>query len=957
MKPALSKTLLACLALTCLVTPALAQTTTAPDVQVDLASHDETRLAVPAGLTLRARITAITPAEPTLIEWRFGGEGLGGNVTRGAFPHPSPDSSTTPKPLDLNQWSDSVPLASIVGKGPAPRKFFLTLKAGRPGKPRSPSDRTLEGYSTNVTVELEFSLDGKVIKTLTEKSLNGPTFGIVIPFERLTPGKTAASPEFTDNLTGLLGYVQKRAALLEALSWAKDPLPRRFAFMTDLTGYAEGVGFAVRHNDPQIIDTEALTLRQIGVNGLRAAPSFLFDRVKKNDPDAQALLMGVFNGPLGFPVPRFVKERPATAAEAGCPYAPGVPARTQELIARALTGLNLPVKEVWTLTVDEIGAVVDTSPEGKPHLATCDHCAEGYRNLLKSKNVTPQDLGKSDWSQVRPINIWSKDPAAPPLDYANPQIALGAYYSKIFINTSTAKLYTSLRETIAKTNKAKQDAIAQGKLDSPEARQPWLYSYALRGNTFLLGGHSLDFFDFYRLADNAFVYETSNRDPRVWQWDSYLCDVGRYIAGEQNLAQGLYVKPHRGAPIQRALTGIARGCTSIFWYTYGPDYAKGDSFSERPGDLLLCSKAAHMIAKAEDALYGAKWAQPAKIAIVKPFSSEIWMSLTKDPVWTAAFENAKWTHTGLTHAHLPVDAIDETALAAIDLSKYEVICYMGPNITRTAADKLSQWVKAGGSLYTSGYGLSRDEANQPLDSMLPVLGLTKRQPPSMWRSIPTYGAGTLSGFTDPKGQLSPLPADASITGSGAFSDTPLKPVVGREVLHPAPDTKVLARHNDQTPAATVNKYGKGEAWVVGFFPGLEYAATVHEGPWDMSRDYAPSTLSYIAGPALCHIAPPIVTASPTVEAVHLRHPLSGAQTLVLMNWAYRALGDKNKKTENTPAAANVPLTDLKITFTIPITAKEAHSAALDKSFPITHTNRESTLTLPTLQEGDILTLR
>jgi hypothetical protein len=956
MKPSIP-TLLAALLLA--LSPLHAQAP-APDAQVDLATIEES-LPVPPGLPLRARVTSITPEEPTAIEYRHGGEGLGGSVIKGYFPPLNAPASTTPIPLGLSQWSAPVPLTSIVGsKGAAPKKFFLTIKAGKSGKAKSVADRTLLGFSTNVTVELEFSYNGKVIKTITDKSPDGPTMGILIPFERLSSTKTPESPDFTNHLVSLLGYASQRAEALEALPWSKDPLPKRYAFMTDLGGYGQGANYGVRHNDPAVIDAEARALRQIGVNGLRAAPDFLLDRIAKADPAAIALLSNIFNGPLGFPVPRFVKDR-GVIPEAGCPYAPGVPARTQEMITKALTSRDLPVKEVWTITVDEIGAVVDMAPEGKPHLATCDLCAQGYRDFLKSKNVTPQDFGKSDWSAVRPLNVWNKDKSAAPLDYTNPHIALGAYYSKLFINHASAKLYTPLRQSLAKYNQAKIDSASTDP-NSPQAKQPSIYSYALRGNTFLLGGHSLDFFEFYRLADNAFVYETSNRDPRVWQWDSYLCDVGRSAASENKLAQGIYVKPHRGAPLQRALTAIARGCTNITWYTYGPDYAKGDCFSELPQALELCSKAAHIIAKAEDSTYGSKWANPAQIAIVKPFSSEIWLSLSKDPVFSAAWENAKWTHTGLTQAHLPVDALDETLLTTQDLSKYKVICYMGPTITRAAAADLSAWVSQGGTLYTSGYGLSRDEANQPLDSLLPVLGLTKRQAPTMYRNIPTYAAGALENFSDPKNQLLPLPADLSVSGSAPFASDTLKPVVARETLFPAPTAKVLAKFSDQSPAVVMNQHGKGKAYTVGFFPGLEYIAPVLDSKWDMSQDLSPAMLSYIAGPALSDVKPPVQVSSPNVEAVHLRHPTSKAESLVLMNWAYRVAGEKTKKAQgaadrNVNIVTLAPVKDLKITFTTPITAKEATSTALGKSFPITQENGASTLTLPSLQEGDILLLK
>ena len=133
-----------------------------------------------------------------------------------------------------------------------------------------------------------------------------------------------------------------------------------------------------------------------------------------------------------------------------------------------------------------------------------------------------------------------------------------------------------------------------------------------------MGGHSLDFFDFYRFADNGFVYETSNTGPQIWSWDSYLCDVGRVVSQTMNKRFGIYVKPHRGAPVQRALSAISRNAKMLYWYTYGPDYFKGDSFADSLESVTLAAKAAHLIGKCEDVLYGASWIQPAEVAIVKP---------------------------------------------------------------------------------------------------------------------------------------------------------------------------------------------------------------------------------------------------------------------------------------------------------------------------------------------------
>src|SRR5262245_13490841 len=223
------------------------------------------------------------------------------------------------------------------------------------------------------------------------------------------------------------------------------------------------------------------------------------------------------------------------------------------------------------------------------------------------------------------------------------------YYTAMFSNVASAKLFTPVRDALAKANEEKRK--------NPSLKQPFVYSFALRGNTFLMGGHSLDFFEFYRYADNAMVYETSNRDARLWGRDSYLCDVGRILSPRMRTEFGVYAKPHRGAPIQRALSAASRGSKLIYWYTYGPDYVKGDSFAESDGALEATARAAAILGKTEDLLYGASWASAPEIAVVNPRSSELWNKLTASS--PAPYENGKWIYTALSAARLPVASLAE----------------------------------------------------------------------------------------------------------------------------------------------------------------------------------------------------------------------------------------------------------------------------------------------------------
>lgn len=862
--------------------------------QVDVVLREGT-WSVPADLMLRARVTAMTPSEPTKIEWRHGGEGLGGTPTKGSLA----------ESLPIGTWSPAVPVASF-NKGKFPAKLFVTFMVGRGGKlvrgEGSDGFHRTEGYSTDVEVEFEFAWKGKVLKSFKESGPDGGTVGIVIPAYCLAGGRTPDDARFVKELSGLLDYARQRAARVEALLGSSAPRLKRFGVTTNLGGYGSGSYYGTRFTNKAVLEAEIQTLRLLGVNGFVGGPRFLSE-----SKDFNRMLYAQLGG---YPVPAAQKGR--ELPEAGCPFAPGVAARTKEMIEKGLAAaLTMPVEEVWWRTEDEIGSIFDRAPEGKAHPATCANCAEGFRTYLKDRGIKPGDLGKADWTEIRPADLTAK-PAA---------TGLVAYHTAMFQNHASARLFTPVRDALARANAEKRK--------DPSLKQPFVYSFALRGNTFLMGGHSLDFFDYYRAADNAFVYETSNRDARIWGWDSYLCDVGRTVGARQDLKLGIYVKPHRGAPIQRALSAAGRGFGMIYWYTYGPEYAKGDTFASSDEVLVKTARAASLLARSEEVLYGATWAVPAEVAVVNPRSSEIWARLAGGS--PAAYENAKWIYTALAHAHLPVDPLDEGMLATADLSRYKVIYISGAHLTAAAASKVADWVKAGGTLCTSAGGLARDEADQPLAAMAPVLGLEVRAPVDLWAKVQAYGATRLEAY--------PAAAGAEIEG--------LKLVVGREILKPAAGTEVVARFADGGAAVTRRAFGKGEAWVAGFFPGLEYSAAVRAEEFDMSRDFDTVRRLQVAGPALARTKPVVDSSQPLVEGVLLRN--GGRRAVTLMNWAYRVPG-KGK------SPVLLPFKDLKVTIRGAGELTRVTSTALQQPLAIERSGDAVTITLPLLEEGDVLLL-
>jgi len=500
-----------------------------------------------------------------------------------------------------------------------------------------------------------------------------------------------------------------------------------------------------------------------------------------------------------------------------------------------------------------------------------------------------------------------------------------ASWSHWFHCYTTGHMYAEFRKVIDTHNVAKQAALDTGDAANPIARQPFVYSFALRSNTFLLGDHSLDFFNFYREADNAMVYETSNRDPRVWQWDSYLCDVGRSVQIHMGKRFGVYVKPHRGAPVQRTLSAVARGARMIFLYTYGPDYAKGDSFSSSLEHLASSSKAMALVGRAEDWIAGARFARPPEVAVVRDGTAS-----------SAEWEDGKWIYAALQHSHVQVDALDQVMVAENDLSRYKVIYVTGGSIHREAAIALRQFVEAGGVLFTGAGGLARDFAGQPIPELEEVLGVDMRQPVENWGGpIRRYAATSLATFGE-----APAPPAGHTRIDSPWGE--IVPRTGHEPLVHRKGTEVLARFADGSPALLSHPFGKGRAYLSAIYAGLDYAAKVHRPDFDMNADFAPAGRAFVAAPLAGRVAPVVDVSAPLVEAVPLVQESTGRRSVVLINWAHA------------PDRTVVPQEHLVVTIADGKDVALVISAWSKKTLDTQRKGDALLVSIPRLEEGDVL---
>jgi len=262
---------------------------------------------------------------------------------------------------------------------------------------------------------------------------------------------------------------------------------------------------------------------------------------------------------------------------------------------------------------------------------------------------------------------------------------------------------------------------------------------------------------------------------------------------------------------------------------------------------------------------------PAEIAVVRPRTSEFFGN-------SAQWEDGKWVYTALQHAHLPVDPLDEEWLMSEDLARYKAIYVTGSHIRRDVARRLVKYVEAGGTLFTGCGGMRLDESGEVIGELLPVFGLVSRSEPVLWGRVPRYGATGLGGVT----AVSNAPPDA---GVAIQAEKPFGLQVGYERLAPAPGAEVLATYGDGSPAMICNRFGKGRAWLAGWYTGVEYATAVMKADYNTATDFPPGQRALIARPAVDAGARPAVDASsPVVEGVRIVDPASGREAVVLTNW-------------------------------------------------------------------------
>ena len=191
----------------------------------------------------------------------------------------------------------------------------------------------------------------------------------------------------------------------------------------------------------------------------------------------------------------------------------------------------------------------------------------------------------------------------------------------------------------------------------------------------------------------------------------------------------------------------------------------------------------------------------------------LWFSEAAD-IWgdnDGSFAAAKRTlYTAIKHAEVPLDFLVEEDALNGTLDQYEVLYLCDRHVSRKASQKISDWVKSGGTLFSTVGAGQFDETNTKNLTMLEISGVahsSMNEPESshiemVKQDLPfaapintiSYGGGKIRTF----GAESKLKVEQTNT------------------------VEVLASFADGTSALVKNTFGKGTVYTSAFLPGLSY---------------------------------------------------------------------------------------------------------------------------------------
>jgi hypothetical protein len=692
-------------------------------------------------------------------------------------------------------------------------------------------------YAPTSKVQLQYArlpFDSAIYKTVESESTRSHGF--------LLPGSTGDASTFESDSISVVEASRRDLERAKAANWPKDNQPRNITV---------SINTSIGDFPDEAIRNELTVLKMMGANHTTASHSGW----------GSASATEIATKELGFDKTTLVQFLDFGAEHKinTSPYDPkfwDVVQKQIDLLAatiRARSGEEEIKRFTWLQLNDEMEEWL--APVG---LMKQPVSIEAFKQWLVDKKITPAFLGLNNWDELKTVP--DRDATTTPEQKKLWMLEMD------FASDTCVMIYTRARQMWEKTL---GHSVYTTMLPSP-------HQFFFRGLA-TPGGSGLNYPAFWQKGgttmpwcedwsyDNGLLFATS-------EMMSYVAEITN-MGGDHSRPTGMYVTSGGAdARRQKVMVALARGAKHVNHYTYGPSYANTEG-SWSPYDDIFNSIGFmdYEIAKADDLLGPAK-AKKAPVAILYPWSSDVWQKNQ------SSFAEKFHVFLSLVHEQVPVQLVSEEQVENGDLEGRKVLYVLDSHVRRDAVVQIARWVNRGGTLVTTMDGGTKDEYDADSSSFDTLLGLNKR----------TLAVDADSLKTDfLRGGIGSKKAMGTITFSSPFPNQNVTAYAMKSVAD-VKSARVLGTWEDGSPAATINASGQGRAIWIGALPGLSYVRGSNMSAEGLTTEYPQNVRSVINAPVeIAKVQKDVELSTPVVEAT-LQESEKGA-IVTLVNYTMKPL--------------------------------------------------------------------
>jgi hypothetical protein len=379
------------------------------------------------------------------------------------------------------------------------------------------------------------------------------------------------------------------------------------------------------------------------------------------------------------------------------------------------------------------------------------------------------------------------------------------------------------------------------------------------------------------------IHQVAEVSPQVM---GYLADVFRCAAKHENMPIQIYTMPHYPGQTPRDLTlsfysSLAHGNKVLNFFAAVPPYDYTENYVswEARDNWKAVSDLVHDAGLADEIIWNGR-VRAAPIAILLSHTTDIYEQAAGSSLYNFERKNI---YLALRHAGIPVDFVTEEDVVEgwLDGSTpggagkgYKALYVCGDHMLRSCAEKIRDWVKGGGHLFSVAGGGFLDEYNQPLDTLKPVYGITDDKftwttaEKNLWAK---EGLAWVRSADEMKFHL-------RVTAELGLPHIPT--LLARQSFVPVKKENVWAVYSTGESAAIASdSLGKGTAWIIGTFPGSAYVqAAIPKRPYD--RGSSDSNFNHFLPTEFSHHAMHVITSPLETTGIFQHRPVETSEPLV-----------------------------------------------------------------------------